>query len=84
MGELTYAQAFGQALHLARTSRRMRREELALASDLSYPYLCQIEQGIKEPSMQSVRKIATALGVRPSRLFILAEQAIDGVNVLGI
>lgn len=84
MGDLTYAQAFGQALNLARTSRRMKREELALRSDLSYPYLCQIEQGIKEPSMKSLQRIAEALDVRPSRLFVMAEQVLDGVNVLGI
>ena len=46
-----------------RASRGMSRRDLAEASGLSYPYVSQIENGDREPSMKALSALAGALGV---------------------
>lgn len=41
----------------------MSRSQLAEASDLSYPYISQLETGLRKPSRNAARAIAGALGI---------------------
>jgi len=52
---------FGFAIELRRTVLRMKRRDLAERSELSYPYVSEIEKGMKEPSAKSLRQLAMAL-----------------------
>lgn len=46
---------------IRRTMLGMSRKELAEAAGISYPYLSGIEVGDKDPSMSTLRGLATAL-----------------------
>ncbi len=60
---------------LGRTIRHRRRDagrtlvELAAATGLSHPFLSQVETGRAQPSIESLRRIADALGTTPQALF---------------
>ena len=41
----------------------MSRSQLAEASELSYPYISQLETGLRKPSRNAARAIAGALGI---------------------
>lgn len=51
-----------------RESRGLSRRELAEASGLSYPYVSQIENGDREPSIKALAALAGALGVELAEL----------------
>jgi transcriptional regulator with XRE-family HTH domain len=51
----------------------MARKLLAAEAGISYPYLSEIETGIKTPTLETLRCIAAALGRRPSQLLVTAE-----------
>ncbi|EFQ84261.1 hypothetical protein HMPREF0063_10977 [Aeromicrobium marinum DSM 15272] len=46
----------------------MTRSQLAERSELSYPYVSQIETGLRKPSRKAAAKIAEALGMSPMEL----------------
>lgn len=47
----------------------MSRKDLALATDLSYPYIAQIETGYRLPSTRHQVPVAKALGMSLDELF---------------
>ena len=51
----------GRAIQVRRAILQMQRRELAEAAELSYPYICELEKGSKEPSAKSLRQLAAAL-----------------------
>lgn len=54
---------FGRVVVEYRTRRGMTRSQLAEKSELSYPYVSQIETGLRKPSRKAAGKIADALGM---------------------
>jgi transcriptional regulator with XRE-family HTH domain len=53
----------------------MKRRELAERSELSYPYISEIENGVKDPSAKALRRIADALEISsPTELIALADR----------
>lgn len=66
--------AFGKAIKLKRVEVGISQEALADRADLARSFLSGIERGVKSASIQSVWKIATALGCRPSDLWLEAER----------
>lgn len=54
--------SFANKLKRARHSQNKTLEELAKSVDLSKSYLSLIEKGVKEPSQETIRKLARALG----------------------
>lgn len=68
-----YYESLGRAIQVVRTSQGMSRRELAQASEISYPYLSEIETGKKEGSPRILLKVAGILGMKPSELLELAE-----------
>lgn len=61
--------AVGAAVRTRRLARDLTLVELAARSELSQPFLSQIENGRARPSMQSLYRIASALDTTPQALF---------------
>jgi transcriptional regulator with XRE-family HTH domain len=57
--------SFGRVLTEHRKARGMSRSQLAEAAGLSYPYVSQLETGLRKPSRESARKLAAALAIDP-------------------
>ncbi len=58
----------GRFLEHRRRELGLSRRGLAEASDLSYPYVSQLETGDREPSLKTMRALAPVLDVRPEEL----------------
>lgn len=52
----------------------MKRPELAKRAELSYPYVSEIENGLKTPSTKALRQLAAALDCSPADLISLADR----------
>ena|SRR5690242_7493821 len=72
-----FYRALGRAIKVARTERGLERKELARLSGFSYPYLAEIEKGVKRPSTEALIPIARALGLKQSELLQLAERLLE-------
>jgi transcriptional regulator with XRE-family HTH domain len=59
---MTRNEAFGRVVALHRVQAGWGRQELATRAEISYPYLCEIENGKKEPSLRVMRRLASELG----------------------
>src|SRR4051812_21083446 len=57
-----------------RTALGLRRKDLAERARLSYPYISEIENGVKEPSAKAMRQIADALDLTVAELASLTER----------
>src|SRR3954452_5153102 len=73
-----------QRAELGATIRRLRKEhgltlvQLAKASQLSHPFLSQLERGLTHPSMRSLYRIAIALGTTQQSLLATSVPEPDG------
>ena len=63
----------GTAIRTRRTVLGLSRKDLERETELSYPYLTDIEAGKKWPSSRTLWRIAEALGMSPGDLLQLAE-----------
>lgn len=61
----------GRFLEHRRHELGLSRRELAERSELSYPYVSQLETGDREPSLKTLRALAPVLDVRPEELAAL-------------
>lgn len=68
------AQAFGAAIRSTRLRLGITQETLAEQSQLDRTYLSGVERGLRNPTFVSIVRIASALDVRPSELFLEAER----------
>lgn len=73
--------AVGQAIRRAREAAGLSMRALARASDMSQPFLSQVEKGETSPSLSSLYRLAHALGLPPSQL-MPPVSAPRGVSVL--
>lgn len=62
-------EALGAAIRARRLARELTLVDLARESELSQPFLSQIENGRARPSMASLYRIARALDTTPQGLF---------------
>lgn len=60
--------SLGRAIREARTARKLSMRALASASDISQPFLSQIESGQSLPSISTLYRIANVLGISPAGL----------------
>lgn len=72
-----FARRIGRAIKVERVTRGLSRREFADLTDLSYPYLSEIENGRKFPTSATLEKIALALDLRPSALLAAAEMLVE-------
>ncbi|MEX2290465.1 MAG: helix-turn-helix transcriptional regulator [Mycobacteriales bacterium] len=61
----------GRFLEHRRRELGLSRRELADRSGLSYPYISQLETGMREPALKAMRALAPVLDVRPEELAAL-------------
>jgi len=74
------AAAMGRAIQVVRTDRGWSRKEFAARTGLSYSYLSEIENGVKEPSSRTFTAIVDALDVAPGALLYDAERRLTEVG----
>lgn len=59
----------GEQIRYYRRKNGISQETLALIADLNPAYVGQIERGVKSPTINTLKKIADALGVSLAMLF---------------
>jgi transcriptional regulator with XRE-family HTH domain len=65
-------QALGSFIRAQRTQAQMSLRDLADLTNVSNPYLSQIERGLHEPSVRVLKSIAEALNVSIDTLLVRA------------
>jgi transcriptional regulator with XRE-family HTH domain len=65
---------FGQVLREQRTARGISQEHLALSADVDRTFVSQMERGIRQPTITTLMKLSSALGVQPSTLVARMER----------
>lgn len=65
---------FGQVVRASRESRGLSQEALAELANLNRSYLGEIERGVAVPSIETMQKLALALGEKLSNLINQCEQ----------
>ena len=68
-----YFAAFGAHVKDLRLERGLTQEEAAARANVHVTYLSGIERGRRNPSLGSIRRIATALSVSVSELLSFEE-----------
>ncbi|MCZ2498931.1 helix-turn-helix domain-containing protein [Xylophilus sp. Kf1] len=64
--------ALGKAIRELRVMQRVSQEDLAHRASLDRSYMSSIERGVQNPGVMIVIKIASALGVPASAVFLQA------------
>jgi transcriptional regulator with XRE-family HTH domain len=67
------ADAFGTAIREKRHALKLSQEELAARCGLHRTYLADVERGQRNPSLVSILRIASGLGVPASDLLAATE-----------
>lgn len=70
--EMELKQAFGQALKLLRTSKRLTQEDFSSIS--SRTYLSTLERGLKCPTLEKLEGLASVMEVHPLSVLTAAYQ----------
>ena len=68
----------GAHIRRLRHARDMTLVRLAEATDLSHPFLSQLERGLAQPSLSTLRRIALALETSPIELIAAADVPAGG------
>ncbi len=63
------AKPFGAAVNTWRTRLGISQEELAVRAGMNWTYICDIERGVRNPSLESIVKLAHALEISAATLF---------------
>jgi transcriptional regulator with XRE-family HTH domain len=66
--------SLGKNVRRTRERKSLTQEQLAAKADLDPTYISGIERGVRNPSILSIARIATALGVTISTL----SRGVDG------
>jgi transcriptional regulator with XRE-family HTH domain len=64
----------GRAIASLREERGWKRKDLVSAASISYPFLAEVENGNKRPSMAKLGDIAAAFGMTPGALMERARE----------
>lgn len=67
----------GQAIYTIRKQRGLKLDAVATVVETDTGYLSRIEKGTRQPSIDMLGRIATALGCRISEMFALAENSVS-------
>jgi len=69
--------AFGVVLRRLRHAAELSQETLAMESGVQRNFISLIETGQNQPTVGTIFRLATALGVKPSKMVADAEKLID-------
>ena len=67
-------ESFAIVLKRLRTKKKLSQKEFSLEADLHHTYISQLERGLKSPSLKTLGKIASVLGISLTELMSLVEQ----------
>jgi transcriptional regulator with XRE-family HTH domain len=76
---MTPAAAFGTVLREARNEQGISQDRLALLSGHNRAYVGLLERGENTPTLDTVFRLAGALGLAPSTLLARAEGLVDHI-----
>lgn len=65
---MTLGKQIGKKIAALRKRQGMTQEDLAGAAEIDRSFLSEIENGHKNLSVETLKKIADALGIKPSKL----------------
>ena len=68
--------ALGSAVRRAREARGLSQEALGFEAELDRTYVSGVERGVRNPTMRTMRRLASALRTKVS---VLARQAEDAI-----
>lgn len=71
-------EALGVTIHRIRKEKSLSQEVLSGLAGIARTHLSMIENGTIHANIETVWKVALALGLRPSELFALVEETIEG------
>jgi transcriptional regulator with XRE-family HTH domain len=69
-----YPEAFGRTVRRLREERQYSQEAFAAEAGISRTYMSEIERGVTVVSLETIAKIAEALGVSMAALIKVMEQ----------
>ena len=72
-----FVKAFGLAVRRSRERLRLSQERLGFRSELDRTYISGIERGVRNPTLRTILRIASALETRPGTLLRRAEELAD-------
>ena len=67
-------EAVGQVIRELRTERRLSQEVLSGLAGMARTHLTMIENGTKQPNLETIWRLADALDIQPSELVRRIEQ----------
>ena len=73
MGKPEFKKSFGASVRSRRHQLGLSQEALAERADLHRTYVCDVERGVRNLSLQSIEKLASALDTSVAALFPEAE-----------
>lgn len=76
MAEKQKQDAFGIVLRIYRQEKGLTQEQLGERVDVVRSFICSLENGHRQPSLQMVLKLAAALGVRAGDLVNAVEDRV--------
>lgn len=71
---------FGEVISELRRSAGLSQEALADKAFVHRTYISQLERGLKSPTLAVLIKLASALGVKPSKILLLLECSLHEVS----
>ena len=60
--------AFGNALREARKKRKLSQLVVSTKSGVDRTYMSELERGLKNPSLDTICRLAKAIGIAPAEL----------------
>lgn len=69
--------AFGKALREVRRKRGLSQLKVSTASDLDRAYVSELENGLKNPSLDTIFRLAEAIGVAVADLIRKTAEYLD-------
>ena len=68
-----FRKALGQVIWETRGALGLSQEELGFRAEVDRTYVSGLENGTRNPTLETIIRIAEALKMRPSKLLSLAE-----------
>jgi len=63
--------AFGARVRALRTAKKLTMEQLAERADMHWTYVSGVERGVRNPGLNTIGRLAKALGIGPDELLRL-------------
>ena len=70
---IPYRRALGEAIRVRRAKLGLSQEDVGFEAEVDRTYMTGLEAGARNPTFETLLRVARALGVGPSRLMADAE-----------